>query len=232
MADVQSRITACWDGAAGSYESCPGHGLQSDEERNAWLDVLRGVLPPEPSDVLDIGTGTGVMAFLAHALGHRVTGIDLSAEMLAVAESRAQTTANPPLFAHGDGFSPPFPAESFDVIMHRHVLWTMREPHEALRNWRALLRPGGRLVVIDAIHPPQQEEEEKKSSHSEPGEDFYSKEVIAQLPAMQARDAGEIVRMIEAAGFSGVREFGFAPVERVEEASEWTARRYGIVAMR
>lgn len=230
MSDVQSRITACWDGAAGSYESCAGHGLQSYEERGAWMEVLRGVLPSDASELLDVGTGTGVMAFLAHALGHRVTGIDLSAEMPAVAEARAQTTPSPPLFVHGDGFAPPFPPESFDVVMHRHVLWTMRQPHDALRNWRAMLRPGGRLVVIDAIHLPA-EEDEKESSHSQ-GEDFYTKDVIAQLPAMRARDVGEIQRMIEGAGFVDVREFGFAAVERVEEASEWTARRYGIVAMR
>jgi hypothetical protein len=116
--------------------------------------------------------------------------------------------------------------------MHPQVLLTMREPRDALRNRRAQLREGGPLIVLDVIHPPQDEQDQQQSSHSEDGEDFYSKDVIAQLPAMLARDVGEIARMIEGAGFSDVRQFGFAPVERVEEPSEWTARRYGVVATR
>jgi protein-L-isoaspartate O-methyltransferase len=55
----------------------------------AWVPAIERLLPPPPADVLDIGTGTGFVAFIASSLGHRVTGLDLSAAMLAEARMEA-----------------------------------------------------------------------------------------------------------------------------------------------
>ena len=50
----------------------------------------------------------------------------------------------------GDASNPPAEAgTSFDVILSRHLLWTLPDPQEALRRWIGLLRPGGRLVLIE-----------------------------------------------------------------------------------
>jgi SAM-dependent methyltransferase len=48
-----------------------------------------------------------------------------------------------------DAEAPPFPPGSFNLIVERHVLWTLPNPEQALRAWSALLRPGGRLVLIE-----------------------------------------------------------------------------------
>jgi SAM-dependent methyltransferase len=50
----------------------------------------------------------------------------------------------------GDASDPPARAgRSFDVILARHLLWTLPDPQGALRRWVSLLRPGGRLVLIE-----------------------------------------------------------------------------------
>ncbi|HXK33455.1 MAG TPA: hypothetical protein VNM91_05505 [Dehalococcoidia bacterium] len=91
MSDIQRKITACWNSAAPSYDAQAGHGPGSDAERAAWRDMLAGVLPPPPADVLDAGTGTGqlpasrytsvdaVVAAIASAGFTSVRPIDLSA---------------------------------------------------------------------------------------------------------------------------------------------------------
>ncbi|MEX0750659.1 MAG: methyltransferase domain-containing protein [Dehalococcoidia bacterium] len=89
---AQQRITACWNMASASYDATPGHGIMSSAERDAWLAMLRDVLPPPPCDVLDVGTGTGFLAFHARQLGHRVRGIDLSVQMLAIRGVRRRTS--------------------------------------------------------------------------------------------------------------------------------------------
>jgi 2-polyprenyl-3-methyl-5-hydroxy-6-metoxy-1,4-benzoquinol methylase len=89
------------------------------------------------------------VALAAAKLGHRVTGIDLAEAMLSEARreaARSELTVN---FELRDAVSPGFAAASFNAIVCRHFIWTLREPEDALRNWRELLRPGGRVVAID-----------------------------------------------------------------------------------
>src|SRR5437870_7759968 len=88
---VQRRITAFWDTIAADYEAHPGNvAAPASAEYQAWVETIRDLLPPAPADVLDIGTGSGFAALIAAALGHRVTGIDLSEPMLHEARTEAE----------------------------------------------------------------------------------------------------------------------------------------------
>jgi SAM-dependent methyltransferase len=49
----------------------------------------------------------------------------------------------------GDVSAPPVEPVSVDVILARHILWTLPHPHAALASWRALLRPGGRFLLVE-----------------------------------------------------------------------------------
>ena len=53
------------------------------------------------------------------------------------------------VFVDGDAADPPYEASSCDVVVVRHVLWALEEPHRALARWRGLIRPGGRLVLVE-----------------------------------------------------------------------------------
>ncbi|MGV9321887.1 class I SAM-dependent methyltransferase [Streptomyces sp. NPDC003660] len=138
-----------WDAQAPVFDDEPDHGLRAPEIRAAWADRLRGWLPGQPSDVLDLGCGTGSLALLAAEQGHRVTGVDASAAM--VERARAKLAGRDARVLRGDAAVPPVVAQGYDVILVRHVLWTLPDPAEVLRHWRTLLRPGGRFVLVEGV---------------------------------------------------------------------------------
>jgi ubiquinone/menaquinone biosynthesis C-methylase UbiE len=116
--------------------------------RSAWADLLLPLVPAR-SEVLDVGCGTGSLAVLLAGAGHRVSGVDSSAAMLAAARTKAAAAGLAVGFVHGDAGDPPFPPASVDVVLCRHVLWALDDPAAALGAWVRLLRPGGRLVLVE-----------------------------------------------------------------------------------
>lgn len=52
-------------------------------------------------------------------------------------------------FAVGDASNPPWAADTFDLVLCRHVLWALEDPAAALREWDRILRTTGRLILIE-----------------------------------------------------------------------------------
>lgn len=138
-----------WDGRAATFDEEPDHGLRDPEVRAAWAARLRAWLPGRPGDVLDLGCGTGSLSLLAAEQGHRVTGVDRSPAMVALA--REKLAGRDAVFLVGDAAAPPVGEARYGAVLVRHVLWTLPEPDRALRHWRDLLRPGGRLVLVEGV---------------------------------------------------------------------------------
>ncbi|WP_405642354.1 class I SAM-dependent methyltransferase [Streptomyces sp. NBC_00019] len=138
-----------WDAEAASFDDEPDHGLRDPEVRAAWADRLRSWLPGRACDILDLGCGTGSLSLLAAEQGHRVTGVDSSPAMVDLA--RAKLAGRDAAFLVGDAAMPPVGEQRFDVVLVRHVLWALPDPGRVLRHWRELLRPGGRLVLIEGV---------------------------------------------------------------------------------
>ncbi|MGW1212365.1 class I SAM-dependent methyltransferase [Streptomyces sp. NPDC002499] len=138
-----------WDAEAAGFDQEPDHGLRDPVVRAAWAERLRDWLPPRSSDVLDLGCGTGSLSLLAAEQGHRVTGVDSSPAMVDLA--RAKLAGRDAVFLLGDAATPPVGEQLYDTVLVRHVLWTLPDPGRALRHWRGLLRPGGRLVLIEGV---------------------------------------------------------------------------------
>ena len=102
--------------------------------------------------LLDMGTGTGFLALGFAERGHRVTGVDLSPEMIAFAKKEALRQNLSVEFLEGNAQEPPFPEEKlFDGITCRNLLWTLPNPLQALRAWKKLLKPEGTVVVGELI---------------------------------------------------------------------------------
>jgi SAM-dependent methyltransferase len=143
------QIRQYWDDFAADYDSYPDHGLLDSDIRAAWKDLLRTWLPTRPSEVVDLACGTGTMSALIAELGHQVRGIDLSGEMVALARAKTAPFGAAVDVVQSDAADPPFTAGSVDVVFARHILWTLPEPAAALRRWAGLLRPGGRMVLVE-----------------------------------------------------------------------------------
>ena len=134
-----------WDTQSSRYDEDPDHGLRDPAARQAWRAHLTQWLP-EPATVLDLGCGTGSLSLLALEAGHRVRGVDLSPAM--VAEATAKCAGLDATFTVGDAADPPA-VGPVDAVLARHLLWTLPDPHAAMRRWLGLLRPGGRLVLVE-----------------------------------------------------------------------------------
>ncbi|MFF3502826.1 class I SAM-dependent methyltransferase [Streptomyces sp. NPDC003247] len=147
--DGTTSLCVDWDAAAAAFDQEPDHGLRDPDVRAAWAGRLRGWLPGTPGDLIDLGCGTGSLSLLAAEQGHRVTGVDLSPAM--ADRARAKLAGRAAVILLGDAAAPPVGDRRFDTVLVRHVLWALPDPARALRHWCGLLRPGGRLVLVEGV---------------------------------------------------------------------------------
>jgi ubiquinone/menaquinone biosynthesis C-methylase UbiE len=138
-----------WDRRAGSFDDETGHGLVSEEQRQAWLALLSRLVQPAPQRVLDVGCGTGFLALRFAELGHSVAGVDLAPQMIERARTKAQESGLEVDFRVGDGVQLDFPDETFNVVVARHVIWNLPDPERGVAEWLRVLRPGGRLLLVE-----------------------------------------------------------------------------------
>ncbi|MEV6262567.1 trifunctional class I SAM-dependent methyltransferase/NUDIX hydrolase/VOC family protein [Streptomyces sp. NPDC051784] len=141
--------TTDWDAAADTFDEEPDHGLLDPVVRSAWAHRMETWLPTARSAVLDLGCGTGSLSLLVAGQGHRVTAVDRSPRMTELARAKLAGTGSEVLV--GDAAYPPVGKQRFDVILARHVVWLLPDPAAVLRHWFSLLRPGGRLLLIEGV---------------------------------------------------------------------------------
>jgi ubiquinone/menaquinone biosynthesis C-methylase UbiE len=144
-----AEVRAYWDAEAAEFDEAADHGLRDPEVRAAWARLLRQHLPEEPADVLDLGCGTGSLTVLLAEAGHRVHGVDLSPAMIAAARAKIAAAGMTATVEVGDASDPRGQADAYDVVLTRHVLWALPDPSAALSRWVRLLRPGGRLLLVE-----------------------------------------------------------------------------------
>ncbi|MGH2632834.1 MAG: class I SAM-dependent methyltransferase [Tepidiformaceae bacterium] len=136
-----TRPTYNFDRVAGIYDSTRGFPPATEVEIATNLAAIVREHNPEPS-VYEVGIGTGRIAVPLASQGVRVTGIDISRQMLA--RLRAKNPAVRILLAEAS--RPPFRAASFDAAVFVHILHLVPDAAATLRETIALLRPGGLLV--------------------------------------------------------------------------------------
>lgn len=149
--EIKDAIRKVWDDGSKTYDSNPHHPIGTEQEKDAWRQELSRNLPPTTQRILEVGCGTGAMGLLFAEMGHQVTGIDLSEEMLAQARRKAEVRKLTLELRTGDAEHLPFGDGSFDVIISRHLIWTLPHPEIALKGWHRVLVAGGRMLIIDGV---------------------------------------------------------------------------------
>ncbi len=132
------------------------HSLWMDQWWRSSTVRLAGLRPGD--EVLDAACGTGdlAQAFVARGAA-RVVGVDFTPEMLALAE-RKRARLRPAhaarlRYMEGDATNLPIADASFDVVSIAFGLRNVGDPLAALREFVRVLRPGGRVVVLEFERP-------------------------------------------------------------------------------
>lgn len=209
--NLKSEITACWDSGSEYYDSHVSHGIKSEEEESLWMKVFSEVITEKSLKVLDVGCGTGAMGLILSKMGHDVSGIDLSEGMMSVGRKKAEEAALTMTFELGDAENPQFEDNTFDVVVNRHLLWTLPHPKTALENWLRVLKPSGILIVIDGKWNDgsvisnirkkiSNSIANRKETHPH-GSHTYGDDVISLLPNMGGLSKDDAVKSFEDAGF-------------------------------
>jgi len=120
--------------------------------------LVRAVHDAHPVSILDLATGSGDVAFaLADGLPRdvRITGMDFCQPMLdeAVKKQGANPRWSSIVFRQGDGMALPLPDAGFDAMTISFGLRNMADRHKSLSEMRRVLRPGGRLFVLEFSQP-------------------------------------------------------------------------------
>jgi ubiquinone/menaquinone biosynthesis C-methylase UbiE len=147
---LRDEIRDYWSARAPTFDQQVGHEIFSEAERQAWHAlILRHLGPGNGRSALDLASGTGVISHLLDGLGFQVTGLDWSEAMLTRARAKAQARGARIRFVMGDAERTLEKPESYDVIMTRHLVWTLVDPVAAFKEWHSLLKPGGKVLIVD-----------------------------------------------------------------------------------
>lgn len=145
----------------------------------------------DPCQVLDVGCGTGVVSLLLAELGHDVVVVDFAPEMLERARSKAQRVDRSVEFLRGDAETLAVPDDAVELVTARHLIWTLPNPREALHEWKRVVEPGGRILLIEGYW-----------NHSEPWDEY--EKVHDDLPMYDGRPPAELAEVLHQRGFTDV----------------------------
>jgi SAM-dependent methyltransferase len=101
-------------------------------------------------DVLEVAIGTG-LNLPYYSAGVRLTGLDLSAEMLSIADERARSLGRSIGLHEGDAQALPFSDKSFDTVISTYAMCSVPNVARVVSEMKRVMKPGGRLILVDHI---------------------------------------------------------------------------------
>ena len=144
-AEQTAKARRVWD------KSAPGYDRQiAFFERNWFTGGRQWLAQRSEGSVLEVAIGTG-RNLPFYPFGVRITGLELSPAMLAIARQRAAELGLDVDLREGDAQAMPFADNSFDTVVCALSLCTIPDPAGAIAQMHRVLRPEGRLLLLDHI---------------------------------------------------------------------------------
>jgi demethylmenaquinone methyltransferase / 2-methoxy-6-polyprenyl-1,4-benzoquinol methylase len=140
------------------FSGLPGHynrvgAVMSFGQDPRWRRTLVDAIDPQPGmRILDVATGTGMVAFAHVARGAEVIGLDQSKAMLAGAEARLERTTEARgrlSFMLGEAEALPFADGEFDALTFTYLLRYVDDPAATMRELARVVKPGGRIGMVE-----------------------------------------------------------------------------------
>lgn len=231
MDNIKKEIASKWNTWAEDYDKQYSHGLKSEEEKAQWKVFLSETVGKERKEILDVGTGTGFLALLLAEIGHNCTGFDISEGMMKVARKKAKEAKLNVNFGIGDAENLPCQDSTYDVVVNRHLLWTIPHPEKALNEWIRVLKPGGKLVIVDGdwFYKNSSYDMQRflgkilitltefRNPWNNDGD--YGDSLKENLPMIKDENARNVHELVKNTGLSDVRVIPMEEVDRVEKAA-------------
>ena len=145
VTDANERTRRLWDQYAPKYER-----QIARSERLLFPDGRAWACSQASGDVLEVAIGTG-LNLPRYPAGITLTGIDLSPAMLAIARDRARALGMAVSLREASADALPFPDASFDTVVCVVSLCNIPDDKAAITEMFRVLRPGGRLVLLDHV---------------------------------------------------------------------------------
>ncbi|CAM4225313.1 SAM-dependent methyltransferase [Paenibacillus endophyticus] len=137
-----------WDKGADIYDGIIDNEIMNDSY-GKWEAILSKLLKDKPSlKILDVGTGPGFFSILLSRMGHQVTAIDSSPEMIAKANKNAIKYECDISIIQSDILDYK-PTHSFDLIISRNVTWFLPNPVAVYERWHSWLGECGQVIIFD-----------------------------------------------------------------------------------
>lgn len=205
MKDHDRALSEAFDHQASRFERAP---VQTDPAGLDWL--VRAAELPAGTHVLDAGCGPGLVCEVLLRAGCRVTGVDLSAEMIDRARKRCESYGARASFARQSLFDAAL-VGPFDAAISRLVLHHTPDAAAFVRRLVELVRPGGVVVVCDHTTDP------------DPARAAWHQEIERARDRTHTRNLtpGGLVDLLAAAGLTDLR---LAERSYVLDYDEWFDR--------
>lgn len=142
----RDKMRAFFDNVAGRY----GRNYVPGKSWKAIAETLLYLMPP--MTIADLGAGEGVFSLLLARRAIRVIAVDSSARMVSVARAQAKKQGVKNLDCHlGDMEELPIDSNTVDLVFFSQSLHHAMHPERALAEAHRILKPGGRIAVLDLV---------------------------------------------------------------------------------
>ncbi len=186
------RVQGVFGSVASKYDIM--NDVMSVGIHRVWKDAMMDWLAPRPgTKLLDVAGGTGDVSFryLARAGHAHATVLDLTEPMLVEGRKRAEASALADSldWVVGDAMALPFTANTFDVYTISFGIRNVTRPQEALNEAYRVLKPGGRLMVLEFSQIP--------NAMMQKAYDLYSFNIIPRMGQLIANDRDSYQYLVE-----------------------------------
>ncbi len=147
MAHIE-EIKDYWNLRANGFSNAVEEEMITESYKE-WKNFFAETIGNDHARVLDDGTGPGFFVAILSGMGHEVTAIDYSDQMVMQAKKRLEQLGLKANVLQMDAQKLKFPEESFDAIVSRAVLWNLDDPGKAYEEMKRVLKPGGKIIIDD-----------------------------------------------------------------------------------